>query len=342
MTQNWTVRLEHWRYRRPFIIARGALDAAFNLVVEVQAGGQRGRGEAEPHESDDTLCEAALAAARDVLAGAGERLTRADLAALLPAGAIRNAIDCALWDLAAKERGVAAADLAGIALPPRLPITGTVSFDAPDVMAEEARDKAPHAAILKLKLGEPGEADAARVQAVRAAVPQARLIVDANEGWDRATLTRLAPVLAQAGVEMIEQPLPAGGDAAIAEAASPVMLCADESVTDTASLERLPPGYGMINIKLDKCGGLTEGLRLAQAARARGLAFMVGSNGGTSLAAAPAYLLAATGACYADIDSPLLLAQDRAPGMTFAGGFVHAPISDLWGEGGAGLTSPSA
>lgn len=332
MTLTWEVRLDCWRYRRPFIIARGALDAAANLVVEVQAGCHRGRGEAEPHESDLARCEAAVADARGFLARAGTRLTRETLGALLPSGAIRNAIDCALWDLEARQQGISAAELAGIALPSSQPITGTVSFDAPDVMADEAREKAPHAAILKIKLGEPGEADAARVQAVRAAVPQARLIVDANGGWDLATLTRLAPVLAQAGVEMIEQPLAAGHDSAMADARSPVVLCADESVTDTASLDHLPPGYGMINIKLDKCGGLTEGLRLARAARARGLAFMVGSNGGTSLAAAPAYLLAATGARYADIDSPLLLAEDRQPGMRFAGGMIHAPPPDLWGQ----------
>jgi L-alanine-DL-glutamate epimerase-like enolase superfamily enzyme len=331
MSLAWQVRLELWRYRRPFIIARGVLEAAGNLVVEVSEGGQCGRGEAEPHESDRARWDAALVEAQGFLADAGAGLTRTALAAMLPPGAIRNAIDCALWDFEAKRHGGGAAALAGISLPPSLPITGTVSFDAPGVMAEEAREKAPHASIVKIKLGEPGDGDAARVQAVRAAVPQARLIVDANEGWDLATLTRLAPELAQIGVEMIEQPLPAGEDAAIAQAASPVVLCADESVTDTASLAHLPPGYGMINIKLDKCGGLTEGLLLARAAQARGLDFMVGSNGGTSLAAAPAYLLAATGARYADIDSPLLLAEDREPGMRFANGMAHAPLPELWG-----------
>lgn len=327
----WAARLELWRYRRPFIIARGALEAAVNLVVEVNDGATRGRGEAEPHESNLAISEAALAEASDFLAAHGAGLTRATLAALLPPGAIRNAVDCALWDLEAKQRGTTAAALAAITLPPRLPITGTVSFDDPAVMAAEAREKAPHAGILKIKLGEPGDADAARIAAVRAAVPEARLIADANGGWDMATLTLLAPLLAEAGVEMIEQPLPAGADAAIAEARSPVVLCGDESVTDLASLGRLAAGYGMINIKLDKCGGLTEGIALAAAARARGLAFMVGSNGGTSLAAAPAFVLAAMGACYADIDSPLLLAEDRAPGMRFAGGQVYAPTADLWG-----------
>lgn len=330
MITGWQVRLERWRYRRPFIIARGALHDAANLVVELSDGVHRGRGEAEPHESDFSIAEAARLEAERFLAQQARDLSRESLAAALGPGAIRNAIDCAFWDLEAKQSGVRAAARAGLDLPDSLAITGTVSCDTPDVMAAEAVEKAGVASVLKIKLGGSIDLDTARIGAVREAVPQARLIVDANGGWDLAALTAIAPVMAGHGVEMIEQPMPPGGDSQISKARSPVPLCADESVTDTASLARLAPGYSLINIKLDKCGGLTESLALASAARARGLDFMVGSNGGTSLAAAPAYLLAA-GARYADIDSPLLLAEDREPGLLFQGGRVHAPRPELWG-----------
>lgn len=327
---DWQVRLEYRRYRRPFIIARGALHEAANLVVELSDGTHTGRGEGEPHESDFGIAEAARLAAERFLASASPKLNREKLLSLLGPGAIRNAIDCALWDLEAKRSGVGAAGLAGLSLPDALPITGTVSCDAPEIMAAEAKEKSAASSILKVKLGTGLPLDRARIEAVRAVVPDARLIVDANGGWDLATLAELAPVMAGLGVEMIEQPLPAGLDAQVAKAQSPVPLCADESVTDTASLETLATGYSLVNIKLDKCGGLTAGLALASAAGARGLEYMVGSNGGTSLAAAPAYLLAA-GARYADIDSPMLLAEDCEPGLLFEGGRVHAPSPELWG-----------
>jgi L-alanine-DL-glutamate epimerase-like enolase superfamily enzyme len=330
MITAWRVRLEFWRYRRPFIIARGALHEAANLVVELSDGVATGRGESEPHESDFDVAESARLEAGRFLAAEAASLSRETLGSRLRPGAVRNAIDCALWDLDAKRAGKRAAELAGLSLPESLAITGTVSCDTPDIMAREAMEKASAASVLKIKLGAGVELDRARMQAVRAAAPDARLIVDANGGWDLATLTALAPFLAGLGVEMIEQPLPAGGDALLAEAKSPTPICADESVTDTASLHSLAAGYSLINIKLDKCGGLTEGLALAKAARAKGLDFMVGSNGGTSLAGAPAYLLAGQ-ARYADIDSPLLLAEDRRPGLTFADGRVHCPPSALWG-----------
>lgn len=330
MSRGWDVRLEYWPYRRAFIIARGALLEAANLVVEVSEGSFRGRGECEPHESDFAIAEQVYELTRKFLSRYGSDLTRASLAEALPAGAMRNAIDCALWDLEAKRAGVSAAELAGLVLPEWLPTTGTVSFDAPQIMAVEAAEKTASASVLKIKLGGERAIDLSRIHAVRAAVPNARLIVDANGGWDVAALKALAPVMAELGVEMIEQPLPPGADAQVADVASPVPLCADESVTDTASLSGLPNGYAMINIKLDKCGGLTEGLALARSAVSQGLNFMVGSNGGTSLAAAPAYLLAA-GARYADIDSPLLLARDRIPGLTFASGLVGRPPAALWG-----------
>ena len=330
MITDWRVRLERWQYKRPFIIARGALYEAANLVVELSDGAHIGRGEGEPHESDFTIAEAAQQQAQQFLAEKAGGLSRKSLASILGPGAVRNAIDCALWDLDAKRSGVSAAQLSGTCLPAALDITGTVSCDRPETMAAEALDKVPAAAILKIKLGGATELDRRRIEAVRRVVPGARLIVDANGGWDLAALNALAPIMAALGVEMIEQPLPPGEDSRIAEAKSPVSLCADESVTDTASLARLAPGYSLINIKLDKSGGLTEGLALARAAKAMGLDYMVGSNGGTSLAAAPAYLLAA-GAKYADIDSPLLLAKDRVPGLLFESGRVHQPPAELWG-----------
>lgn len=330
MITGWAVRLEFWRYRRPFIIARGALYEAANLVVELTDGKYTSRGEGEPHESDFGVAEAARLEAQRFLAEDSGGLTREGLVSRLAPGAVRNAIDCALWDLEAKTAGVSVAELAGLDVPESLPITGTVSCDRPKIMAAEALEKAAEASVLKIKLGKGAEFDRARIDAVRAAVPGVRLIVDANGGWNLEDLRSLAPFMAELGVEMIEQPLPAGSDAHVSEVRSPVPLCADESVTDTASLEVLAPGYSLINIKLDKCGGLTEGLALASAAKARGLDFMVGSNGGTSLAAAPAYLLAA-GARYADIDSPLLLAKDREPGLRFECARVHRPPASLWG-----------
>ncbi len=330
MITAWQVRLEFRPYRRPFIIARGALREAVNLVVELTDGEFTGRGEGEPHESDVARAQAARAEAEEFLARSASGLQRATLGRALPAGAVRNAIDCALWDLDAKRSGVGVAALAGVSLPDSLAITGTVSCDTPQAMAAEAVEKAAQASVLKIKLGASAALDLERIAAVRAAAPGARLIVDANGGWDFETLGLLAPVMAEQGVEIIEQPLPVGADAHIAAAGSPVPLCADESVTDTASLDILAAGYTLINIKLDKCGGLTEGIALERAARARGLDVMVGSNGGTSLAAAPAYVLAAN-ARYADIDSPLLLAEDRRPGLSFEGGRVLRPDAALWG-----------
>lgn len=331
MTLSWSPRLEDWPYARAFIIARVRMLTACNLVVKVSDGVHIGMGEAEPHEADRMVCEKALQEAQSYLTSKGSALTRTALAGDLPAGPIRNAIDCALWDFEAKRDGRTVAELFSITLQEKLPITATISMDVPDVMAEEAADKAADASILKLKLGGTAGEDRARLNAVRQVAPQHRIIIDANEGWTLETLTALAGDLEATRVELIEQPLPRREDAALLAYRGSIPLCADESVTDCASLDALVPAYKLINIKLDKCGGLTEGVALAKAARARGLDFIVGSNGGTSLAAAPAYHLASMGAVVADIDSPTLLKTDRTHAMTFSQGFVSAPNPSLWG-----------
>ncbi len=246
---------------------------------------------------------------------------------MLPAGAARNALDCALWDLEAKRSGRTAASIAGIgALHPVL-TAFTLSLGTPEAMAAAAREARDHP-LLKLKLG--GAGDVERLRAVRAAVPQARLIADANEAWQPHETESLLAEAAAAGVELVEQPLPAGHDELLARIARPVPVCADESVHDRASLDALCARYDAVNIKLDKTGGLTEALLVAERARALGLKIMVGSMVATSLAMAPALLLA-QGAEFVDLDGPLLLARDREPGLAYDAGMVFPPQPSLWG-----------
>ncbi|MEO0465846.1 MAG: dipeptide epimerase [Pseudomonadota bacterium] len=323
--------LEDWPYRRPFKIARATLTHATNLQISVSDGFHVGAGECEPHETDRSFAETVNNSAEAFLHSQGNDLERNALQNALPASPIRNAIDCALWDLEAKRLKTPVSSLIAPGGSSRLPITGTVSLDKPSVMAEEAASVAPDASVLKVKLGGAPAEDIARLKHVRAACPDQEIIVDANGGWDVRGLETTGIALHHLGVRLIEQPLPPGEDQHLSTVNCPVPLCADESVTDAASLDALPCGYAAINIKLDKCGGLTEALELADAAKERGLRFMVGSNGGTSLAAAPAYWLAARGAIYADIDSPKMLARDRPEAMVFEDGFVHAPSTDLWG-----------
>jgi L-alanine-DL-glutamate epimerase-like enolase superfamily enzyme len=249
------------------------------------------------------------------------------LAEILSPGAARNALDCALWDLAAKSTGEPAWTLAGLSEPTPLVTAFTLSIDSPENMAAMARSNA-HRPLLKLKLT--GDGDLGRVAAVRQSAPRARLIVDANEAWTRTDYEALAPALNALGVEMIEQPFRAGDDAILAELPRPVALCADESCHDAASLDRLVGLYDVINIKLDKTGGLTEALNLRALALERGVAVMVGCMVATSLAMAPA-MLVAQGARYVDLDGPLLLARDRQPGLSFTNSVIQPPPSALWG-----------
>jgi L-alanine-DL-glutamate epimerase-like enolase superfamily enzyme len=251
----------------------------------------------------------------------------AALQTLLPPGAARNALDCALWDLEAKRAGVRAWTLAGRARLDPVKTCFTISLGSPEEMAEAARANARRP-ILKLKIGGPDDLDG--VAAVRAAAPRARLIVDANEALSFEDLTRLAPELARLDVRLLEQPLPAGEDGALAGYASPVPLCADESLHTRAELAACAGRYGLINIKLDKTGGLTEALALAAEARAGGFGLMIGCMVATSLAMAPAMILA-QGAEFVDLDGPLLLTRDREPGLAIAGSLIEPPSSAVWG-----------
>lgn len=325
----WTVTLERARYRVPFRIARATLTQALNMVVTVTEDGKTGRGEAEAHEHDPRAAEGTVAETRALL----QEMTSDEAmgpVSSLPCGPARNAIDCALWDLNAQKTGRSVGALLNLMVPASLPISGTVSLGSPEAMAAEAAAKSAESEVIKAKLGSRDGLDGARLAAVRAACPDHALIVDANGGWDVAELNRMGPHLLAARVALLEQPLAPGHDHALAAVTCPVLLCADESVTDCASLATLSPAYGAINIKLDKCGGLSEALRLVAACAPRELRYMVGSNGGTSLAAAPAYLIGRD-ALFVDIDSPTQLEQDQPEGMRYANGRVYAPSAALWG-----------
>jgi L-alanine-DL-glutamate epimerase-like enolase superfamily enzyme len=327
MTRKLNVRTETWPLRQPFAISRGVKVAAEVVVAEIDDGGVTGRGEAVPYAryGEDVPSVMAAITAQAVPVASG--LDRAGLAKAMPAGAARNALDCALWDLAAKQAGRRAWELAGLSAPRPVITAQTISLDSPQAMADAAAGMADQP-LLKIKVGSDGVFE--RVQAVRLAAPRAGLIVDANEGWDLLTLRALLPELARLGVEVIEQPLPAGRDGELARLAPAVTLCADESCHTAADLDRLPAAFGMVNIKLDKAGGLTAALQLARTAQDRGLKVMVGCMVATSLAIAPALLLSAF-ADVVDLDGPLWLQGDRTPPLPFSEGAIGAPPAQLWG-----------
>lgn len=326
-TRMLDTRRESWPIAGRFTISRGSKTAAEVMVVEIVDGAQRGRGECVPYPRYGESIDGAMAQVESIRAALERGMDRAALQAALPAGAARNAVDCALWDLEAKRAGTRAWQLAGLAEPRAVTTAYTLSLDTAEKMGAAAKANA-HRPLLKLKLAGPEDLD--RVRAVHANAPRARLIVDANEGWTAAVYAKLAPELARLAVEMIEQPLPAGDDAALAGIARPVPVCADESAHDRAGLAQLTGRYDAVNIKLDKTGGLTEALALAQAARAAGLEVMVGCMVATSLAMAPALLIAGQ-ARWVDLDGPLLLAKDREPGLRFDGSLVHPAPAALWG-----------
>jgi len=321
------VHAESWPIRGGFAISRGRKTEAQVVVVALTEADAVGRGECVPYarygESVETVV-AALEGLRDALAGGLDRL---GLQRALPAGAARNALDCAFWDLEAQQRGSRVWQLLGLDPPRPVTTAYTLSLDSPEAMARAAAENAWRP-LLKLKLA--GPEDLARVEAVRAAAPEPRLVVDANESWTPGLYAELAPRLATLGVEVIEQPLAAGQDAALASMRRPVKVAADESCHDQATLAGLVGRYDMVNIKLDKTGGLTEALRVKQAARAEGFGIMVGCMLATSLAMAPA-LLVAQDAEVVDLDGPLLLERDRAGGLRFEGSLIHPSDSDLWG-----------
>jgi len=322
------VHAERFPLRSAFTISRGSRTVQEVVRAVIHDNGDTGQGECVPyaHYGETVAGVAATLKALSDAVAAG--LDRPALGKRLPAGAARNALDCALWDLAAKQAGQRVWQLAGLPAPGPVVTAYTLSLDTPEAMAASAANNA-HRPLLKIKLGG-GSDDLERVHAVRAGAPAARLIVDANEGWDTAAYERLAPALAEAGVAMVEQPLPAGEDAVLATLPRPVPLCADESCRDRGSLAAIRGRYDMVNIKLDKAGGLTEALALRTAARAEGLTIMVGCMLATSLAMAPAVLLA-QGAAYTDLDGPLLLAQEREQRLRYDREGVHPPGPELWG-----------
>lgn len=322
-----TAREERWPLAQAFVIARGAKTEARVVVAQVAREGAVGRGEAVPYARYGETVEGVLAALEAVRGAVEGGANRIALQHLLPPGAARNALDCALWDLEAKSTCRRAWELAGRARLDPVKTAFTLSLDTPQAMGEAAR-AAARRPMLKLKIGGPDDLD--RVAAVRAAAPNARLIVDGNEGLDIDALTRLAPEFARLKVSLIEQPLPVADDAALEGFDSPVPLCADESLHTRAELDACARRYACVNIKLDKAGGLTEALALDAAARARGLQVMAGCMVATSLAMAPA-LLIAQGAAFVDLDGPLLLARDREPGLRVDGSVIHPPEPALWG-----------
>jgi L-Ala-D/L-Glu epimerase len=322
-----SVAVEPWPIREAFTISRGAKREAVVVVTLLSDGTHVGRGECVPYtrygESVEDVVTAIAACADAFTVG----VTRAELAGLLPAGAARNALDCALWDLEAKRAGRRAAELAGLGVLRPVLTAYTISLDTPEAMVAKAREASGYP-LLKLKLG--GAGDAARLAAVRLAAPHVRLIADANEAWQPDETESLLALAAASGVELVEQPLPADNDDVLGQIERAVPVCADESAHDRGSLAKLAGRYDAVNIKLDKTGGLTEALRVAEEARAQGLKIMVGCMVATSLAIAPALLLAQD-ADWVDLDGPLLLARDRTPGLTYAGATVFPPEPALWG-----------
>lgn len=306
-----------------FTISRGSRTEAKVLTVRITRGGVTGWGECVPYARYGETLESVTAQ----IEGLPHGITRHDLQLALPPGAARNAVDCALWDLEAKAAGKRVWELLGLPVPEPMITAYTLSLDTPEAMRAQAAKNA-FRPLLKIKLGTAD--DMGRLEAVRAGAPNTPIIVDANEGWTAEVYSDLAPHLVRLGVGLVEQPLPVGQDDMLAEIARPLPVCADESCHDRASLAHLGGKYDIVNIKLDKTGGLTEALALRDQARAEGFGIFVGCMVGSSLAMAPAVLLA-QGAQYVDLDGPLLLAEDRSAPLTYDAKGVHAPAPELWG-----------
>jgi len=307
-------------------ISRGSRTEARVVVATLCDGTHTGRGEALPYPRYGETVEGVVADIESMADSIAEGLARDGLREAMKAGAARNALDCALWDFEAKQSGVTVAERLGLK-PQPLTTAYTLSLDEPDAMAEAAR--AAERPLLKVKLGA-ATGDEARIRAVRQAVPEATLIVDANEGWSDSNLLINLSACADAGVALVEQPMRAAADGVLATISHPVPICADESAHTAADLPALASRYDAVNVKLDKAGGLTEALAMVSAARDHGLKVMVGCMLSTSLSMAPA-VLAAQGADFVDLDGPLLLARDRSPGLVYEGSLVHPPDPALWG-----------
>jgi len=322
-----SLAVERFPTRGSFTISRSSVTAVDLVVATLEEEGARGRGECRPYARYGET-PASVAEQIERLRGPLEEgMTRTELQAVLKPGAARNALDCALWDLEAKRGGTPVWRLAGLPEPRPVVTAYTLSLDRPEAMAQAAaanRDRP----LLKLKLAGPEDLD--RVAAVRRAAPRSRLIVDANEGWTLASFRAIAPRLVELGVALVEQPLPAADDAPLAGQSWPLPLCADESSHDRASLDALVGRYSHVNVKLDKTGGLTEAMAMVAEARRLGFGIMMGCMVASSLAMAPALLLAAD-ADYVDLDGPLLLATDRPEGLVYEGSTIHPANAELWG-----------
>jgi L-Ala-D/L-Glu epimerase len=327
ISRQLAARVERWPIAGGFTISRGAKTEAVTVVAEVRHDGHTGRGECVPYPRYGETVEATLAALQAMQEPLSRGMDRTALQAAMPAGAARNALDCALLDLEAKSLSQRAWALLGRPAPRPCTSAFTISLGTPEAMAA-ATAKAAHRPLLKVKLG--GEGDAERIAAVRKAAPESELIVDANEAWTSDNLERNLHACAELGVTLVEQPLPAANDEALARIKRPIAVCADESVHDRASLKGLRERYDAVNIKLDKTGGLTEALAMADAAHALGFEIMIGCMVATSLSMAPAMLLAPQ-ARFVDLDGPLLLARDRDGGLRYEGSLVYPPEAALWG-----------
>ena len=325
-----TLRAQHDRFPliRPFRIARGVKTCADVIIVTIEEDGTVGRGEGVPYPRYGESVETSLAAIEEAKAAVEAGAGRQALQSLLPAGAARNAVDCALWDLEARRSGVDVASLTGVPVTGPLVSALTLGIDTPEAMAEAAARYAD-APLLKVKVD--AEDPAARIRAVRAAAPRAALIVDPNESWDQRLLEEMQPVLVEAGIVLIEQPVPASADSWLEGFVPAVPICADEAVHVAADLDQVARRYQAINVKLDKTGGLTAALDLAHAARARGLGLMTGCMICSSLSIAPAFHVAAL-SDFVDLDGPLWLREDREGGVRDEGGLLVPPVAGFWGN----------
>jgi L-alanine-DL-glutamate epimerase-like enolase superfamily enzyme len=322
-----SVRTESWPIAGSFSISRGAKTEAQVVVAELSDGRHKGYGECVPYARYDETVKGVIEALGEIGGKLAFGLDRNTLQQAMPAGAARNALDCAFWDLEAKRAGKPAYALAGLPTPHALTTAYTISVGTPETMAEAARAVSSRT-LLKIKLG--GAGDPERIAAVRKAAPTSELIVDANEAWSAENLAANLAACADAEVTLVEQPLPADADQALASIKRPIAVCADESVHDRTSLAALVGRYDAVNIKLDKAGGLTEALAMAAEAERLGFGVMVGCMVATSLAMAPAVLLAQR-ARVVDLDGPLLLAKDRPDGLRYEDSLVYPPTPALWG-----------
>jgi L-alanine-DL-glutamate epimerase-like enolase superfamily enzyme len=322
-----TIAGERWPIAGSFTISRGSKTEAHVVTVTLEDAGHVGRGECVPYPRYEETVPQVIDALEAVRGRIEAGITRDDVPSILSPHAARNALDCALWDLAAKRAGRPVWQLAGLPEPRPAVTAYTLSLDTPEAMGEAAA-KAAERPLLKLKLGRDGDVE--RLKLIRRNAPRSRLIVDANEGWTPDNLDRMLAACADVGVELVEQPLPAGDDEALRSISHAVIVCADESAHGLDTLDQLIGKYDAINIKLDKTGGLTPAIALARAARERDLGIMVGCMLATSLAMAPAFLLTPL-AEVIDLDGPLLLKQDRTPAIRFDGSLMQPPPRELWG-----------